>query len=493
VASVTKPVIAFATHLLVERGTLSLDEPVRTYLPWLPVVAADINLRHLLHHTNGLPEPYFRLMLADWDGHDVFRQDHVLDLLRSEDSLYFAPGAEYMYTNIGYELLVETIEAVTGETIRTWVEANIFEPLGMSRSFLRDDVHELIPGVAGSYFMGSAGRVMVEPDRSTLLLGGLGLYTTVEDLLKWTYNLATGAVGGAAVRDRMREAGLLNDGTVLPYASGLEIQRVAGRPVLLHGGRFMATRSLFAFWPDHDLVVVVLSNRGEFDVGTTTFRLGELFLGDTVAGNLSYAATIRYSAPPGAADPHAGEPDPSALDAYVGRYALPDSKVDVYRAGDRLWLHEVGEDYTTVLRLSGDTAQLVLPAAPVQLVFERDADGAVVAFVEVVDGEDADRAQRVEPYHPTAADLREYEGAFRSEALESTWSFTVRSDGLIAHHRRHGDIAMRAVSRDRFEGPGSFREVEFVRDVRGDIVAMTVSRSRIRAERFDRLRVEGSR
>lgn len=486
VASVTKPIIGFATHLLVERGQLALDEPVRAYLPWLPDAAADINLRHLLHHTSGLPEPYFRLSLADWDGHDLIRQEHVLDLLRGEDSLYFAPGAEYLYTNIAYELLVETIEAVTGETIQAWAAAHIFEPLGMTDTFLRGDVHQLIPNGAGSYFMDSGGRVMLEPDRSTVLLGGMGLHTTVEDLLKWTRNLATGAVGGPAVRERMRAAGVLNDGTVLPYASGLEIDELAGRPVLFHGGRFMGTRSLFALWRDHDLAVVVLSNRGEFDVGRTTFRLGELFLGDTVAGNLNYAETIRYSAPAGAADPHAGEADPSSLAAFTGRYTLPDAEVEVYRAGDRLWMQTVGEGHTTVLRLTGDTAQLVSPAAPVQLLFERNAAGEVVAYVELINGEHADRARRVEPYRPAATDLREYEGSFRSEALQSTWSFTVQGDNLVAHHRRHGDIPLRPVSRDRFEGPGFFRDVEFVRDAGGGIVAMTVSRPRIRGERFDR-------
>jgi CubicO group peptidase (beta-lactamase class C family) len=491
VASVTKPVIAFATHLLVERGQLVLDEPVHTYLPWLPAAAVDINLRHLLHHTSGLPEPYFRLSLADWDGHDLIRQDHVLDLLRGEDSLYFSPGAEYMYTNIAYELLVETIEAVTGETIQAWAAAHIFEPLGMTDTFLRGDVHQLIPNGAGSYFMDSGRRVVLEPDRSTVLLGGMGLHTTVEDLLKWSRNLATGAVGGPAVRERMREAGVLNDGTVLPYASGLEIDGVAGRPVLLHGGRFMGTRSLFALWPEHDLAVVVLSNRGEFDVGRTTFRLGELFLGDTVAGNLNYAETIRYSAPAGAADPAAGEQNPGRLDAYVGRYAVTDAEFEVYRAGDRLWLHEVGADHTTVLRLTGDTAQLVSPAAPVELLFERNAAGDVVAYVELVDGEHADRARRVEPYRPTAVDLREYEGSFRSEALQSIWSFTVQGDSLVAHHRRHGDVPLRAISRDRFGGPGFLRDVEFVRDAHGGIIAMTVSRPRIRGERFERLVMDG--
>lgn len=99
VASLSKQVVAFAVHLLVERGEMSLDDDIRTYLPWVPDFGTTITVRHLLHHTHGLPGEYFRLMLAGWNGHDVYLQRHVLDLVRRQEALYFEPGAEYRGDN----------------------------------------------------------------------------------------------------------------------------------------------------------------------------------------------------------------------------------------------------------------------------------------------------------------------------------------------------------------------------------------------------------
>lgn len=487
VASVTKQVVAFAIHLLAERGEVSLDGDVRSYLPWVPDFGSPVTLRHLLHHTHGLPGQYFRLMLAGWHGHDVLLQRHVMDLVRGQDALYFEPGAEFMYTNTGYELLVEVVEAVTGQTIREWAQANLFRPLGMTRTLFRDDLHELIPGAAGAYAVDAERGVLREPADNMLMLGGMGLNTTVEDLLKWVHNLDTGTVGGTAVRDRMRERGRLNDGTVLPYASGLEVFESPYGPVLAHGGNYFTT-SLVVLLPEKDLAVVTVSNRDNFDRATLARRMAELFLGDTVAGNLSYAEMERHRGFPGAGDPAAGEPNPERLDDYIGVYALPDARLEVFRAGDRLWMQERGEDYITALRLAGDTASMVMPAEEVRLLFERDPSGAVISLRELVPDRRGERAPKVEPFVATPAELAEYGGSYRSDALVSTWTFVVQDGGLVARHRRLEDVRLEPVARDRFRGSAFFfRDVGFVRDPGGAIIAVEVSSERVRRERFERL------
>src|SRR3546814_5730013 len=66
-ASVSKQFTAAAILLLAEDGRLSLDDPVRRWLPSLPAVADPITLRHLLTHTSGLVD-YEDLMGEDWQG-----------------------------------------------------------------------------------------------------------------------------------------------------------------------------------------------------------------------------------------------------------------------------------------------------------------------------------------------------------------------------------------------------------------------------------------
>jgi CubicO group peptidase (beta-lactamase class C family) len=488
-ASLTKQFAGFAVQLLVDRGRLELDEDIRTYLPWVPDLGSTITIRHLLHHTHGLPGQLPRLALAGWDWHDVVLQRHVMDLVRRQGRLQFEPGSQYMYSNTGHELLVEAVEAVTGQTIGTWAEENIFEPLGMTNTFLLEDRRRLIPHRASAYFVDSERGVLREPESVTILLGAVGLYSTVEDQLKWAENLKTGAVGGEAVRDRMRERGRLADGTVLSYASGLEIIEYDGKTALFHGGGWGGTRSFLLVLPDDDVAIAVISNRAGFDRSRLSMRTADLLIGDTVAGNLHYRDMARYTADPVDADPMAGEPRPGRLDELAGRYVFEDAEMMLFRAGDRLWLHQRDGPPFTALRLHGDTARLVMPAVPVELVFDRDEGGTVVGLRQIVEGEPRERAAKEPPYQPGLPEIQQYEGAYRSDELRSTWTFTAEPGRLVGHHeRRGGAMVLTPVAPDRFRGDGwSYEEVEFVRDGGGVVEAVLFSSPRYRAERFDRV------
>lgn len=492
VASIAKQFAAFAIQLLAQRGLLSLDDDVRTHLPWVPDLGSTITIRHLLHHTHGLPGQLPRLSLAGWAWHDVHVQRHVLELVRRQQRLQFEPGSEYMYTNTGYELLVEIVQTTTGKTIGAWSETNIFQPLGMTRTFFLEDPYRLIEDRANPYFVDAERGVLREPGGIVLLLGAVGLYTTVEDLLKWGHNLDAGAVGGEEVRDRMRERGRLNDGRLLDYASGLEVWEYPGGTVLFHGGGWASTRSALLVLPEEDLVVAVMSNRGGFDRSRLARRVAEILIGETVVGNLDYQDMERFRGDPGAGDPEAGEVRPGRLDELTGRYVLPGAELNVFRAGDRLWLQEEEGPPITALRLSGDTATMTMPAQPVQFVFERDATGAVVALREIVDGEPRERATREPPYQPGLAELRAYEGSYRSDELRSTWTFTAEDGTLMGHHARRGSaMVLEPVAPNRFHGDSwAYQQVEFVRDDRGRVTAVLFSSERFRDERFERVEPE---
>lgn len=489
VASLTKQFAGFAVQLLVERDQLELDEDIRTYLPWVPDLGSTITIRHLLHHTHGLPGQLPRLRLAGWDPNDVTVQRHIMDLVKRQGRLQFEPGSEYMYTNTGHELLVEAVEAVTGQSIGAWAEENIFEPVGMTSTFLLEDPRRLIPDRASAYYVTSDRGVIRDPEGVTLLLGAVGLYSTVEDLLKWAENLESGVVGGEAVRDRMRERGRLSDGTVLHYASGLEIIEYDGKTALFHGGGWGGTRSALLVLPDDDVAIAVISNRGGFDRSQLSARIADLLIGDTVAGNLRYRDVARHAADPVDADPSAGEPRPGRLDELAGRYVFADHEVTLFRSGDRLWLDPQDGPHITALRLHGDTARLVMPAEPVDLVFERDGDGSVVALREIVEGQPRERAARTPPFQPELTELRAYEGSYRSDELRSTWSFTAEPGRLVGHHERRGSVmTLTPISPDRFSGDGwAYRQVEFVRDGRGRVVAVLFSSERFRDERFEHI------
>ena len=147
-ASVTKQLTAASVLLLVEDGVLTLDDPVRRWLPSLPVAAEGITLRHLLSHTSGLVD-YEDLLPPDQAG-QVYDAD-VLRLLEREDRLYFPAGSDYRYSNSGYALLALVVERASGRRFSAFLQTRIFSPLGMTATLAREDEGPPVPDRAFGY------------------------------------------------------------------------------------------------------------------------------------------------------------------------------------------------------------------------------------------------------------------------------------------------------------------------------------------------------
>ena len=96
-ASLTKQFTATAIVLLVQDGALSLDTRARSILPELPAYASQVTIRHLLTHTSGLWD--YEAFVPDSQTRQVTDRD-ALDLVSAKaESLYFAPGANWRYSN----------------------------------------------------------------------------------------------------------------------------------------------------------------------------------------------------------------------------------------------------------------------------------------------------------------------------------------------------------------------------------------------------------
>ncbi|HEY0304992.1 MAG TPA: serine hydrolase domain-containing protein [Longimicrobiales bacterium] len=92
------------------------------------------------------------------------------------------------------------------------------------------------------------------------------------------------------------------------------------------------------------------------------------------------------------------------------------------------------------------------------------------------------------PWTPTPAELQAYAGVYYSPELETRYEVVIQNNGLVARHRRHGDIAMRQVRADNFRAaPFYFSEIRFERDVQGKVTGMRVSAGRVRNLKFEKL------
>lgn len=134
--SVTKTFTAVAILQLVERGLIQLDQPARRLLPTFPYPEA-ITVRHLLTHTSGLANPIPLRWIHLEPEHGAFdRNAFFARVYASHPKLRAAPNTKFAYTNLGYQLLGELIEHVTGVTYERYVTENILDRVGVSAAQL---------------------------------------------------------------------------------------------------------------------------------------------------------------------------------------------------------------------------------------------------------------------------------------------------------------------------------------------------------------------
>src|SRR5439155_3736076 len=131
VASITKPVTAVAMMKLVERGQVSLGEPVSTYLPeFKGGERSKVRVLDLLAHTSGLPDMLpenTELRRAHAPLSDFVKRSYTTPLL-------FTPGTSFRYQSMGILLAAEIVERISGMPLREFERKEIFEPLGMQHS-----------------------------------------------------------------------------------------------------------------------------------------------------------------------------------------------------------------------------------------------------------------------------------------------------------------------------------------------------------------------
>jgi CubicO group peptidase (beta-lactamase class C family) len=164
-ASFSKTLTAYAAMILVERGKLSLDEPLNQYLkhPYLPEqkYADQITLRMILTHTSG--------MSNDSDGNDR--------------KVYFTPGGLFSYSGAGFRYLQQVIEDVTGLPFAEFMDREIIKPLAMESSSFAFK-KKMLPLMACGH---EAGKVL--PIAKKDVNAAYSLLTTPTDMAKFNMEI----------------------------------------------------------------------------------------------------------------------------------------------------------------------------------------------------------------------------------------------------------------------------------------------------------------
>lgn len=469
--SVSKQFIGAGLAQLSSQGKLSLDDDIRKYLPEMPDYGSVITIRNLLNHTSGIRDWHDLTELQGWgEGVRVHTQEFALRLIANQKGLNFAPGEEYAYSNSNFILGAAIIARVSGKSLDAFSQETFFRPLKMTKTQWRKDHKDVVAGRAQGYGQDDSGAWKLDmPFESTM--GGGGLLTTIADMQTWNNFLSAPPAKDAAWVALMTQAGKLTNGRSIPYGLGIELHTLKGVEVFEHAGWTAGYKAYLGRVPSQNVSAAILCNTGAINTEEVGPQLLSMFTTDVP---VPPAASV---APPAT--------DATLLAKAPGKYRIATTgAIVVVSAKDGGLSFNGGAPF-----LGGAGGQFRNDLGTREAMVTLTPKGNIAAIrLTRTDNADLDLIP-ITAWTPDAATLKAFEGTYTNG--ETSTAFNVRAEGgaLIVRGENELRWDIKPIYQDTFEGEGyATWRFAFPRDANNKIVAMTLTRSRTRAIRFERTR-----
>jgi CubicO group peptidase (beta-lactamase class C family) len=246
-----------------------------------------VTIKHLLTHTTGIPE-YFKFKYSLYGPSAFVDNQQLLRVLEKQKyAKTFATGTKFEYVNTNYAILAALVAKVSGKPFEEYVHDNIFKPAGMKNTCFftelvgidakhgkkyadvdpkAEDVNVKplpmdIPIACGHRKVAVAARY----DRLNGVLGDKGVYSNVEDMLRWAnamfidYKILPKEwVDLASQRENQLKDGMLPK-SIYGYGYRIEESPTHGK-LVYHGGLWNGFQNLFLYRPSDNVVIIFLSN-----------------------------------------------------------------------------------------------------------------------------------------------------------------------------------------------------------------------------------------
>jgi CubicO group peptidase (beta-lactamase class C family) len=281
--SISKQFVGMCIAILAEQGKLSLDDNIQKYFPDWPEYDGPITIKNLLYHTSGIRE-YLTLveLMGKPEGSGyVYTPKELVKTLARQKELNFKPGEMYSYSNSGYFLLSEIVSQVSREKTSAFAKKYLFDPLGMKSSHFHDDPNKIVKNRAYGYSPKKGGGFRIDIVRLKVI-GDLGVFTTMEDFLKWDQNFYKNKLGKGTQEliKTMLTKGKLNNGQELTYGFGLRVDNYRGLKTISHGGSAVGYQAQYMQFPGQKFSIAILSNLSNFPTGRVSRQIADLYLAD---------------------------------------------------------------------------------------------------------------------------------------------------------------------------------------------------------------------
>lgn len=276
-ASISKPFTAMAIMMLHEQGKLSIFDDIRKYIPDLIQVKEPITIKNMMNHVSGLKCHYSLFRIQGRSGDDLIQHHEMVKLLSKQTELNFKPNDEFMYSNPNYVFMAEIVQRVTGLTLHQFLRKYIFEPLGMTKTLVRDDPRVIIPNRVNSY--SDNGYEYKNAILNLCMYGSTGVQSTCRDLVKFFKQFSEPTlISRKTMEELMFDIPVRSDGKKGNYAGGVRIDELLGHKYIHHGGVNAGFRTVCQNYVDDDLIVTLFGNTYNIPIETTGRDIARIVL-----------------------------------------------------------------------------------------------------------------------------------------------------------------------------------------------------------------------
>ncbi|MEM5774203.1 MAG: serine hydrolase [Anaerolineaceae bacterium] len=461
--SITKQFTAVCILMLWEQGKLDLQDEITKHIPGYPMHGHRITVEHLLTHTSGI-----RSYTDTPDFMKMMRTDLTLEELVNSFKPYpmdFAPGTQYHYNNSAFVMLGLIIEKVSGMTYAEFLKKNIFEPLGMNDTYF-DMPNPIIPGRVAGYKKAGDHYENCDYISMTLPHAAGSMASSVDDMAKWDAALYTEKLVKQESLKKAWTSYTLLDGTKTGYGYGWASAEFAGHRMITHGGGINGFITDGFRFPDDEVYVSILTNRGIMIPGDIAFRIGAMAAGKPYV------------------DPQPIPFDPALYERYQGVYKLEnmDYTIAIIAEGGKLFITPPGDEKHEIFPVS--ETEFASTESIQRYIFALDENGKAKMITlkgfygpgmkaMLTDQPLPNQRKSIElAPEKMAAYLGEYELAPGVNAC-----FVFEDGRLIVKVPGQKDQVLLAESEEKFfmsELPVSF---EFHKDAAGQVTGMTLNQS----------------
>lgn len=272
IASTSKPFTAAAVLQLVQQGKLDLNAPVSQFFPGFPY--PDVTVKTLLNHRSGLPNYLYYMEKGNWNRQQLATNNDVINTLVSwQPPKAYRTNSNFNYCNTNYVLLASIVEKVSGLSFPEYMKQHIFEPLGMTNTYVHtiQDSARTTPS-----FDGYGG--LWQLDFSDGPYGDKNVYSTPRDLLKWDQSWYTNTLLDKALMDSAFTAYSNERPSQHNYGLGWRLLNIPnGKKIIYHHGRWHGFNSAFARLTDENVTIIMITNRFNRNVYPVARKMYNLF------------------------------------------------------------------------------------------------------------------------------------------------------------------------------------------------------------------------